>query len=466
MFELHYQLNGLRRQTYRCMGSQCVLGRGRDTDLVLASRTLASRHARFELQADGLYVIGLDQRRGCWVNGERIGEQRSVSQLDEVSLGDVQIQIGRVGRAGGADDDRIPTLSQADSATSATSLLPLAVPDVTVEMAGHVDAAMRGSRCVTQVDHDLAQPDVDLPEPRTGDADGTLTNWCRIVHERLLQQMDLRRKDVNRMSDAQLREESTVLITGIVEQMVDELPATLNVAQLIACVLDEAIGLGPLEQFLNDDSVTEIMVNNHREIFVERAGRLERSAQQFSSDRTIYAVIERIITPLGRRIDESSPIVDARLKDGSRVNAVIPPLALKGPCLTIRKFPEATGWTFDDLLAAGSIDPAHGRIPAHLRAATPEHRGVGRYRLGQDHAAERAVELHTRWRTHRDDRGCCRAQAGSAQPGGARVAPCRTWRGAVRYPCAIWCGTRCACAPTASWSVSVVAVKPSTCCRP
>ena len=120
-------------------------------------------------------------------------------------------------------------------------------------------------------------------------------------------------------------------------------------------VLNEAVGLGPLEQFLNDEDITEIMVNNHREIFVEKNGKLERSRYSFSSDATVYAVIERIITPIGRRIDESSPIVDARLKDGSRVNAVVPPLALKGPSITIRKFPKHR-LEFSDLVKIDSVD--------------------------------------------------------------------------------------------------------------
>jgi len=167
--------------------------------------------------------------------------------------------------------------------------------------------------------------------------------------------MDLRRKDVNRMSDEQLREESTLLITGIINKLKSQMPADLDRGILHENVLNESIGLGPLEQFLADDDVTEIMVNNHREIFVERAGKLTLSPFQFSSDRTVYAVIERIITPLGRRIDESSPIVDARLKDGSRVNAVIPPLALKGPSLTIRKFPKHR-LSFADLVNYGSVD--------------------------------------------------------------------------------------------------------------
>jgi pilus assembly protein CpaF len=167
--------------------------------------------------------------------------------------------------------------------------------------------------------------------------------------------MDLRRKDVHSMSDEQLRIEAENLIDLIIERLRQELPRDVAVQKLRGNVLNEAVGLGPLESFLEDDTITEIMVNNHQEVFVERAGRLVNSGESFSSDQAVLSVIERIITPLGRRIDESSPMVDARLKDGSRVNAIIPPLAIKGPSLTIRKFAK-NRLTFEDIINYGSIN--------------------------------------------------------------------------------------------------------------
>jgi pilus assembly protein CpaF len=112
---------------------------------------------------------------------------------------------------------------------------------------------------------------------------------------------------------------------------------------------------------LADEAVTEIMVNRHDEIYVERAGRLFRHPLAFTGERAVLGVIERIVAPLGRRIDESSPMVDARLNDGSRVNAIIPPLALKGPCLTIRKFAKRK-LSVGDLVAFDAISPAMARF--------------------------------------------------------------------------------------------------------
>jgi pilus assembly protein CpaF len=162
--------------------------------------------------------------------------------------------------------------------------------------------------------------------------------WRKTIHTRLLETMDLRRQDVHGMSDQQLRHETETLVRQIMRDADAEIPVELDRALLMTQVVNEAIALGPLEELLADDSVSEIMVNRYDEIYVERSGRLHRHPMAFTGDRAVMGVIERIVAPLGRRIDESSPMVDARLKDGSRVNAIIPPLALKGACLTIRKF--------------------------------------------------------------------------------------------------------------------------------
>jgi pilus assembly protein CpaF len=159
----------------------------------------------------------------------------------------------------------------------------------------------------------------------------------QVVHGKLIKMMDLRRVDVSRMVETELRSTTSALINEIIADATD-IPAGVDKIQLAKQVLDEVVGLGPLEDLLSDDTVTEIMVNRYDEIFIERSGKLTQSEVTFTSDKAVLQAIERIVAPLGRRIDESSPMVDARLKDGSRVNAVIPPLALKGCNITIRKF--------------------------------------------------------------------------------------------------------------------------------
>jgi pilus assembly protein CpaF len=148
-------------------------------------------------------------------------------------------------------------------------------------------------------------------------------------------------------------------LAEIVEDMIDEERRILTDAgraALVESVIDEALGLGPLEPLLRDARVTEVMVCGADRVFVEREGRIAPTAVRFHDDAHLLHVIDRILAPLGRRIDEASPMVDARLPDGSRVNAVIPPLALDGPALTIRRF-SGEPLDGDDLIRLGTIAP-------------------------------------------------------------------------------------------------------------
>ena len=148
-------------------------------------------------------------------------------------------------------------------------------------------------------------------------------------------------------------------IEEIFGRVIDEEGLALTRAErvrMLEQITDEIIGLGPLEPLLRDDSISEIMVNGPRQVYIERAGKLELTNVVFQNDDHVMRIIDRIIAPIGRRIDESSPMVDARLTDGSRVNAIIPPLSLVGPVITIRKF-AANPFTVDDLIRFGTSTP-------------------------------------------------------------------------------------------------------------
>ena len=177
----------------------------------------------------------------------------------------------------------------------------------------------------------------------------------RRIHRRLLQYMDLKTLDMGTVQEEELRARARNLLIDIIGELEADIDPAVDREMLIKEVLDEALGLGPLEDFLADESVTEIMVVNKDKIYVEKLGKLTFTGKTFTTHEAVLAVIERIITPLGRRIDESSPLVDARLKDGSRVNAIIPPLAIKGPCITIRKFSKKS-FTVQDLINFGSMN--------------------------------------------------------------------------------------------------------------
>ncbi len=126
--------------------------------------------------------------------------------------------------------------------------------------------------------------------------------------------------------------------------------------RMLEQITDEIVGLGPLEPLLRDESITEVMVNGPRQVYIERSGKIELTNVNFQNDEHVMRIIDRIISPIGRRVDESSPMVDARLVDGSRVNVIIPPISLVGPVLTIRKF-AATPMTTDDLIGFGTATP-------------------------------------------------------------------------------------------------------------
>lgn len=183
----------------------------------------------------------------------------------------------------------------------------------------------------------------------------------RAVHRKLLENLDLAQMKRTAIDIDAIRPEVIAALGRIVNEIE---PGRLSEAgrdQLIRELTDEALGLGPLESLLADPDVNEIMVVDPHTIFVERAGKMQLTGLRFTDDDSVRAVIERIVTPLGRRIDESTPLVDARLKDGSRVNAVIPPLALRGPCITIRKFAKEP-LRMADLVRFGSLSPAMARF--------------------------------------------------------------------------------------------------------
>ena len=148
------------------------------------------------------------------------------------------------------------------------------------------------------------------------------------------------------------------VLHAVTEQLaLDRTPLTREERRrIVREIADDVLGYGPLEPLLRDDSVTEVMVNRHDLIFVEREGRIERTDVSFVDNAHLLRIIDKIVSQVGRRIDEASPMVDARLPDGSRVNAIIPPLALKGPTLTIRKF-SRDPYTMDDLINFNSLTP-------------------------------------------------------------------------------------------------------------
>jgi pilus assembly protein CpaF len=199
---------------------------------------------------------------------------------------------------------------------------------------------------------------------RNGTPSSTGDDGVTYYRRRLLEEVDL--SEFATLSDPQRR----ARLERVVGRMVSREGPVLTTAErtrLIRRVIDEAIGLGVLEPLLGDPSVTEIMVNGIDEIFVERDGRLQKADISFSDESQLYQTIDRIVSQVNRRVDESSPMVDARLPTGERVNVIIPPLALRGPTITIRRFPRL--FTLEQLVALESLDaPTEQLLRAFVRA--------------------------------------------------------------------------------------------------
>ncbi|WP_375057915.1 CpaF family protein [Zobellella sp. DQSA1] len=180
----------------------------------------------------------------------------------------------------------------------------------------------------------------------------------RRLHTKLMDMLDLP------MLQTVSRSQASEQIERLCLQLMQESPVPLSLAsrqKIIRQILDEVLGLGPLEPLLADNTIADIMVNGSQSIYVERRGRIERVPLTFRDDEHLMGVIERIVSSVGRRIDELSPMVDARLKDGSRVNAIIPPLALNGPTLSIRRF-TVEKLAVDTLIDFGTITPAIAQV--------------------------------------------------------------------------------------------------------
>jgi pilus assembly protein CpaF len=191
-----------------------------------------------------------------------------------------------------------------------------------------------------------------------------ISNPVSEFRRKLLDEVDL--NELSKLNSTQVRARLEKVVSHLLSREGPVL-STSERAGLIRQVVDEALGLGVLEPLLADASITEIMVNGHDDVWVERHGRLEKVDRGFADEAQLYQTIDRIVSAVNRRVDESSPMVDARLPTGERVNVIVPPLALTGPTITIRRFPRP--FTLDQLVAGGAVDrPTAQLLTAFIRA--------------------------------------------------------------------------------------------------
>ncbi len=202
------------------------------------------------------------------------------------------------------------------------------------------------------------------------------------IHHKLIQRLDLER--INQLDRNTVKAEVAEMVETLAAE--ENAPMTLTERERLSQeVLDEVFGLGPLEPLMKDHTISDILVNTYKNVYIERNGLLERTAASFRNDTHLMSIIDRIVSAVGRRIDESSPMVDARLADGSRVNAIIPPLAIDGPCLSIRRFGRdpltATELVENDSMTSKMVELMRGCVYSRLNVLVSGGTGAGKTTL-------------------------------------------------------------------------------------
>ena len=296
-----------------------LIGRGNACHIQLPFPDVSERHALLLLRGDKAKIEDLHSANGTYVNG--IPTDGIVELLPDsvIQIGESMLRVSPI------SDSQAPIPDpEAQSSNLEAQSSNLEAQSSKLKAKSSQDAAIR-----RQVKEQ--------------------------IQRELIERLDLKRLTVSGVDRAGLEKKATEKIHEIVEQVRTngKLPAGIDAARLEREIFNEALRLGPLEDLIADETVTEIMVNGPRQIYVERQGKLQLTDLEFLDDSSVMAIIERIVSPIGRRIDESQPYVDARLADGSRVNAIIPPLSLTGPTLTIRKFAKRT-LTVDDFIRFGT----------------------------------------------------------------------------------------------------------------
>jgi len=301
-------------------GSRYLIGSSRRCELRIQGSGISRRHAELRVDDRGAHIRVLGSRAAMEINAEPVRQAGPLAPGDEITIGDVRLRLDPgMTDAGDVELDANP--GEPSGGTTEPAPSPERNP----------------AACETQ---------------QARISPGLVRRFQEAISERL----DLYRRDIlQSLSTERLREEATTTAWELIEAGELVLPAESEAERVVAAVVAETVGLGPIEALMDDPAVSEIMVNGHERIYVERNGQLEKTGLCFSSAGSLASILDRIVSPLGRRLDEGSPLVDARLPDGSRVNAIIPPLALNGATVTIRRFSEQN-IGLDELIGFGAIN--------------------------------------------------------------------------------------------------------------
>lgn len=301
-----------------------TIGRSESSGFCIPDKKVSRRHAEIVSDGENVFITDLSSRTGTRVNGRAIAQRTSLCIGDTIQIGETDL-----------------VLEKTEDAKAA----PL--PRTTAP--AKTEPPVRTEKTQTQRNLPLYSAQESLAELYSS----SMLTLAKRVQTRVLEllNIDAAAKEI---SNSEMRPKVADAVDQILREIRHEIPSSVKLDQFRQILLDDLIGLGPLSPLLRDGSISEIMINGSENIFIESKGLLYRSAAKFNSESHLQAIIQRIVEPLGRHIDAASPMVDARLEDGSRVNAVIPPLALDGSLVTIRKF-ASKKLTDDDLIKFGSL---------------------------------------------------------------------------------------------------------------
>ncbi len=322
------------------------VGADPENRIALIGRGISGRHAILTLRATGAWIEDLDSPEGTYLDDCAIAGRVAVPPGQPVRIGPCRLTLFTAPPP--PDEEPAPPAAVAPSIQSQDSSGRRGGRPSNVENKP-VSPSPGGSGSVPTA----PAPAADRPAAPDLRVMAQKQTIKRQIHRELLTRLDIKRLTATQVDERELHKRVLHTVETIVGEVSRRLPPEIQVQALIKEIYDEAVGLGPLEDLLADDDVNEIMVNGPNRIYIERHGRIELTDRVFLDDRSVMAIIERIVSPLGRRIDESQPYVDARLRDGSRVNAIIHPLSLTGPSITIRKFARVP-FTEDDLIRMGT----------------------------------------------------------------------------------------------------------------
>ncbi len=324
MYEIIVKIPGQPDTPAKLVPGVYRVGAGATSHIQLPLPGVDERHCQFIISEDSFKALDLGSSGGTYVDGTRLGP-------DPVELG-----IGSVIRIGNVEILAVGP----ESDPGKTGMIPPQSmeppqPKADPETAASLTASL------AKINKSRKDPDYTPILEISGiprESRPLVQEIKKRAHVELLKRLNLKRMAMSGSSESDVAEKAKSTIHEILSELSIPLPSGVSLRKLENELVHEAIGLGPLEDLIAIPEITEIMVNGPDNVFVEHKGVLYRTDMAFADNHQVLAAIERIVSPLGRRIDESSPMVDARLKDGSRVNAIIPPLSLVGPSITIRKF--------------------------------------------------------------------------------------------------------------------------------